>query len=79
MAISRPSIRLMAALVIEPPPSETTLARPKMMMAKYSGEEKVRANLATGAEASTALQVPKRSAHSTTAARKIIERLGSST
>ena len=24
-----------------------------MMMAKYSGEEKVRANLATGAEAST--------------------------
>ena len=47
----------MAALVIEPPPSDTTLVRPKMMMAKYSGEENVSANLATGADASTITMV----------------------
>jgi hypothetical protein len=50
----------MAALVIEPPPSDTTLARPKMMIAKYSGEEKVSAKVATGAEASTMTMVVSR-------------------
>ena len=50
VAMSRPKKRLMKAFVREPPPRETTLVSPKRTTAKYSGVEKVSANLATGSD-----------------------------
>jgi hypothetical protein len=58
--IRRPRNRLIKAFVIEPVPRETTLVNPKRTMAKYSGVEKVKANLATGCDRVTMIAAERR-------------------
>ena len=50
----------MKALIIEPPPSATTLVRPNRMMEKYSGESNLSAKLAKECAIATAASVETR-------------------
>src|SRR4030042_2058386 len=56
----RPRKRLIKAFVMDPLPKDTTLVRPKSTMAKYSGVEKVKANLATGCDRVTMMAADRR-------------------
>jgi hypothetical protein len=57
VAIISPRKRLMNALMIDPPPNATMLVSPNRMIAKYSGESNLSANVANGCTIATATAV----------------------